>query len=65
MYNVLISVTVEKKQHSLTTENNAKIISKVEPKENSKNFVTCKTAQIRETRTSRLRAASIVLPNGN
>ncbi|XP_039308928.1 uncharacterized protein LOC105192922 isoform X2 [Solenopsis invicta] len=54
---------IEKKQHSLTTERNGKVTSKIEPKESSKNFVTCKTAQIRETRTSRLRAASIALPN--
>jgi len=57
-------ITVEKKQHSLIAGNNGKITSKVESKESSKNFATCKTAQIRETRTSRLRAASIVLPNG-
>ncbi|XP_028049374.1 supervillin isoform X2 [Monomorium pharaonis] len=54
---------IEKKYRSPTIEKNGKIISKVEPKESSKNFATCKTAQIRETRTSRLRAASIVLPN--
>jgi len=56
-------ITVEKKQCNFI-RNNGKIISKVESKESSKNFATCKTAQIRETRTSRLRAASIVLPNG-
>ncbi|XP_070526196.1 supervillin isoform X2 [Cardiocondyla obscurior] len=54
---------IEKKQHSLTTENTGKIIHKVEPKENPKNFTACKTAKIRETRTSRLRAASIAVPN--
>ncbi|XP_077280924.1 supervillin isoform X1 [Temnothorax americanus] len=51
---------IEKKQRNLTAEKNGKIMSK---EESSKNFATCKTAQIRETRTSRLRAASIVLPN--
>ncbi|KYN01110.1 Supervillin [Cyphomyrmex costatus] len=54
---------IEKKQRSLTTENNGKIVSKIELKESSKNFATCKNAPIRETKTSRLRAASIVLPN--
>lgn len=58
------SIIVEKKQRSLAAEKNGKIITKVEPKESSKIFATCKTAQIRETRTSRLRAASIVVPNG-
>ncbi|XP_029170623.1 supervillin-like isoform X2 [Nylanderia fulva] len=54
---------IEKKQCSLTTEKNNKIISKIEPKESTKNCSICKTAQIRETRTSRLRAASKMLPN--
>jgi len=62
MYNLLL--LVEKKHRSLTTENNGKIVSKLELKESSKNFATCKNAPVRETKTSRLRAASIVLPNG-
>ncbi|XP_011862595.1 PREDICTED: supervillin-like isoform X2 [Vollenhovia emeryi] len=55
-------ITVDKKQRS-PAEKIGKIIPKAEPKDSSRNFATCKTAQIRETRTSRLRAASIVLPN--
>ncbi|XP_014471011.1 PREDICTED: supervillin-like isoform X2 [Dinoponera quadriceps] len=58
------SSNIKKKHCSLTTEKNGKIISKVEPKESSKLLAVHKTAQIRETRTSRLRAASIVLPSG-
>ncbi|KAG5332314.1 SVIL protein, partial [Acromyrmex heyeri] len=54
---------IEKKHRSLTAENNGKIVSKLELKESSKNFATCKNAPVRETKTSRLRAASIVLPN--
>ncbi|KAL6422276.1 hypothetical protein ACFW04_010559 [Cataglyphis niger] len=49
---------IEKKQCNLTAEKNNKIISKIKPKESIKNFAICKT-QIRENRTSRLRAASI------
>lgn len=54
---------IEKKHRSLTAENNGKIVSKLDLKESSKNFATCKNAPVRETKTSRLRAASIVLPN--
>ncbi|KYN32244.1 Supervillin [Trachymyrmex septentrionalis] len=54
---------IEKKHRSLTAENNGKIVSKLELKESSKNFALCKNAPVRETKTSRLRAASIVLPN--
>ncbi|KMQ92654.1 supervillin-like isoform x1 protein, partial [Lasius niger] len=54
---------IEKKQCSLTAEKNNKIISKIEPKESTKNFAISKTTQIRETRTSRLRAASKMLSN--
>ncbi|EZA60520.1 Supervillin [Ooceraea biroi] len=54
---------VEKKQRSLTAEKNDTVISKIESKESSKNSAAYKTTPIRETRTSRLRAASIVLPN--
>ncbi|XP_070156872.1 supervillin isoform X1 [Polyergus mexicanus] len=50
---------IEKKQCNLTAEKNNKIISKIRPKESINNFPICKTAQIRENRTSRLRAASI------
>ncbi|XP_011642460.1 supervillin-like [Pogonomyrmex barbatus] len=53
--------TTEKKQRTPTTDKNVK--SKAESKESSKNFAFCKTAPIRETKTSRLRAASIVLSN--
>ncbi|EFN64466.1 hypothetical protein EAG_06515 [Camponotus floridanus] len=55
---------IKKKQCSLTAEKNNKIISKIESKENkNKNCAICKTTQIRETKTSRLRAASIMLSN--
>ncbi|KAL6267220.1 hypothetical protein P5V15_000296 [Pogonomyrmex californicus] len=53
--------TTEKKQRTPITDKNVK--SKAESKESSKNFAFCKTAPIRETKTSRLRAASIVLSN--
>ncbi|XP_067207104.1 supervillin-like isoform X2 [Linepithema humile] len=54
---------IEKKHRSLIAERNGKILSKVQSKENCKNLTSCKTTPIRETRTSRLRAASIVSPS--
>ncbi|XP_033176363.1 supervillin isoform X2 [Bombus impatiens] len=45
-------------------EKNSRLISRSENKESSKNLTLYKTASVRETKASRLRAASIISPNG-
>lgn len=45
-------------------EKNNRMISRSENKESNKNYTLCKTAPVRETKASRLRAASIISPNG-
>ncbi|XP_033366952.1 supervillin isoform X1 [Bombus vosnesenskii] len=45
-------------------EKNSRLISRSENKESSKNLTLYKTAPVRETKASRLRAASIISPNG-
>lgn len=44
-------------------EKNSRLISRSETKE-SKNHILYKTTLVRETKASRLRAASIISPNG-
>ena len=45
-------------------EKNSRLISRSETKESNKNHILYKTALVRETKASRLRAASIISPNG-
>ncbi|CAL7943188.1 unnamed protein product [Xylocopa violacea] len=61
----ITSCTVNKnKSRSSMLEKNSRLISRSENKESNKNLNLCKTSSIRETRASRLRAASILTPNG-
>lgn len=52
------------KNRSSMLEKNNRMISRSENKESSKNYTLYKTAPVRETKASRLRAASIISPNG-
>ncbi|XP_050573054.1 supervillin isoform X2 [Bombus affinis] len=52
------------KSRSPMLEKNSRLISRSENKESSKNLTLYKTASVRETKASRLRAASIISPNG-
>lgn len=45
-------------------EKNSRMISRSENRESNKNYTLYKTAPVRETKASRLRAASIISPNG-
>ncbi|XP_026670337.1 supervillin-like isoform X3 [Ceratina calcarata] len=61
----ITSYTVSKnKSRSSMLEKNGRLISRSESKEGNKNFTLHKAAPIRETKASRLRAASIISPNG-
>ena len=61
----IITPAVNKsKSRSSMLEKSTRLISRTENKEGSKSFTSYKTAQIRETKASRLRAASITSPNG-
>lgn len=54
---------IESKSRSSILEKSSRSIPRSESKE-SKNLTLYKAAPIRETKTSRLRAASIISPNG-
>lgn len=60
----LNAFATESKSRSSMLEKSTRLISRTENKEGSKSFTSYKTAQIRETKASRLRAASITSPNG-
>lgn len=55
---------IENKSRSSMLEKNSRLISRPENKEGNKNLTLYKTTPVRETKASRLRAASIVSPNG-
>lgn len=55
---------IETKSRNSMFEKNSRLITRSENKETNKNLALYKTAPIRETKASRLRAASIISPNG-
>lgn len=60
---IIVNIFIENKNRSSMLEKNNRI-SRSENKESNKNYTLCKTAPVRETKASRLRAASIISPNG-
>lgn len=60
----LNALVTENKSRNSMLEKNSRLISRSESKESSKNLTLYKTTTIRETKASRLRAASITSPNG-
>lgn len=61
---IIVNIFIENKNRSSMLEKNNRMISRSENKESNKNYTLCKTAPVRETKASRLRAASIISPNG-
>ncbi|KAF3420188.1 hypothetical protein E2986_05710 [Frieseomelitta varia] len=62
--NITSCNTNKDKGRTSMLERNSRLISRSETKESNKNHILYKTALVRETKASRLRAASIISPNG-
>lgn len=60
----LNAFVTENKTRTSMLEKNSRLISRSESKESGKILSLHKTTPIRETKASRLRAASIISPNG-
>lgn len=61
---IIVNIFIENKNRSSMLEKNSRMISRSENRESNKNYTLYKTAPVRETKASRLRAASIISPNG-